>query len=228
MTTDKRDGFLRFTLKQPDKSGHIVQAMMDTMQVEKTEHPHDVLELSILYELAYGLHDSTGVEGFVVNCGMYRGTSMCVMAEAVRTANQINPVIGIDPYYDIPDDGIYYAEMYAALRRNIEVFNLGNYTCPIIYDDVGFFELFNLQARVIFVDTNHLYKHTKNEIDMLSPLLCRGGWFVIHDYWDEEPGVMRAVNEFLDTQTMYNLTSYCMRYSDGNYGKMVLMEVIRK
>lgn len=68
---------------------------------------------------------------------------------------------------------------------------------------------------LLFIDTSHLYEHTKQEIETWSPLLSKSGAMIFHDTnmgqgvygrldrsvgrygWDNQRGVIRAVEEFL-------------------------------
>jgi predicted O-methyltransferase YrrM len=68
-------------------------------------------------------------------------------------------------------------------------------------------------ADVIFLDTSHLYEHTRDEIDRWLPRLATGGAMIFHDTnmatwyrsldgqvrrgWDNERGVIRAIEERL-------------------------------
>ena len=74
----------------------------------------------------------------------------------------------------------------------------------------------NLKPEIdlLFVDTSHLYEHTKQEIAVWSPLLSERGIMIFHDTnmgrglsgrlghlighgWDNQRGVIRAIEEFL-------------------------------
>jgi predicted O-methyltransferase YrrM len=80
------------------------------------------------------------------------------------------------------------------------------------------------EADVILVDTSHLFEHTRAELENWLPRLRRGGVVMFHDTnmgirwhrrldrdigpgWDNERGVIRAVEEFLgrryDEQTFF-------------------------
>jgi predicted O-methyltransferase YrrM len=67
---------------------------------------------------------------------------------------------------------------------------------------------------VLFIDTSHLYDHTKQEIETWSGFVRRGGLMIFHDTnmergvyrrqdnsyglgWDNQRGVIRAVQEFV-------------------------------
>jgi cephalosporin hydroxylase len=70
-------------------------------------------------------------------------------------------------------------------------------------------------AEVIFIDTSHLYEHTREEIAVWEPHLAPSGALLFHDTnmgrgvysrldgtvsasgWDNERGVIRAIEEFL-------------------------------
>ena len=70
---------------------------------------------------------------------------------------------------------------------------------------------------VLFIDTSHEYQHTKKEIEIWSKHLSDKGIMIFHDTnmgkgmytrndgsmgfgWDNERGVMRAIEEFVDRQ----------------------------
>jgi hypothetical protein len=70
------------------------------------------------------------------------------------------------------------------------------------------------KADVIFLDTSHEYEHTKQELEVWMPHLRRGGVMLLHDAnmgnglygrldgsigwgWDNERGVIRAVEEYI-------------------------------
>jgi predicted O-methyltransferase YrrM len=74
----------------------------------------------------------------------------------------------------------------------------------------------NLKPEIdlLFIDTSHLYEHTKQEIEVWSPLLSERGIMIFHDTnmgrglsgrlghlighgWDNQRGVIRAIEEFL-------------------------------
>ncbi len=80
-------------------------------------------------------------------------------------------------------------------------------------------EAAHLQPRIdlLFIDTSHLYEHTKQEIQTWSPFLSSTGAMIFHDTnmglgaygrldrsvnrygWNNRRGVIRAVEEFLGT-----------------------------
>ena len=82
---------------------------------------------------------------------------------------------------------------------------------------------------MIFIDTSHLYEHTRDEIDRWLPRLAPGGAMVFHDTnmatwyrslngqvrrgWDNERGVIRAIEERLGRN--YDADTYFVDIAAG-------------
>ncbi|MHB1861388.1 MAG: class I SAM-dependent methyltransferase [Gemmatimonadaceae bacterium] len=100
--------------------------------------------------------------------------------------------------------------------------DMGNQWQFICADDVALAPKFSAWAKerglaeqidVLFIDTSHLYEHTKQELAAWAPLVAPGGKIILHDTnmgtwfrrrdgslgagWDNDRGVVRAVEEFL-------------------------------
>jgi len=58
-----------------------------------------------------------------------------------------------------------------------------------------------IRADFIFIDGAHDYESVKADITNFLPLLAPGGIFAGHDYDENWPGVMRAVNQLLPSAT---------------------------
>ena len=80
--------------------------------------------------------------------------------------------------------------------------------CHVIYDDYSFLHFWHLPTRLILIDGDHEYESVQRLILPSMKCLADGGWLVMHDYEPGWHGVVRAVNEFLDRQTFYELTIY--------------------
>lgn len=52
-------------------------------------------------------------------------------------------------------------------------------------------------ADIIFIDTSHEYKQTKEEISLFEPLLRPGGLMMFHDTVSHAAGVLKPIQEFL-------------------------------
>ena len=84
-------------------------------------------------------------------------------------------------------------------------------------------------ADLVFVDTDHLFETTRQEIAVWSPHVRVGGCMVFHDYWLHDPGrpeaghgVKRAVDEFVDAhRDAWALESHDS-VADGDTGLAIL------
>lgn len=158
----------------------------------------------------------------IVELGTRGGISTLALLAAAEVANA--HVLSVD----IEDcSGV---DIPARFRRRWH-FRLG--------DDVAFagepFERFcaemglSTQADVIFLDTSHVYEHTREEIDRWLPRLAPGGAMIFHDTnmstwfrsldgkvrrgWNNERGVIRAVEERLGRR--YEAGTYFVDIADG-------------
>ena len=180
-------------------------------------------ECLLLYELAYGYHNKPETEGFVLDFGTHRGASSSIMGSAVRdsindgNSNIVSPVMTVDLYpYRTNGEDDFHTDNYLQARESfIRSGLIHTDVCFVMYDDRKFFSFWNNPIRIAFIDTSHDYVHTKIEIDNIMPRILDDGWVVFHDYSDEEwgDGVKRAINEFLDTQEVYDLDVYFVEYS---------------
>lgn len=94
---------------------------------------------------------------------------------------------------------------------------------------------------VLFIDTSHMYEHTVQEIERWTPLVPVGGTVLFHDTnlrrtartvgnklldfgWDNQRGVIRAIEEFLgrryDEETFFVDTArgWLVRHHPNSYG----------
>ena len=226
---DQYKGFNKFELKSPIKTRESVKFIENVIRSEHDSILHSRFELDVLYELAYGMHDLPGTSGHIIHCGMHRGGSICVMAQAVRdSGSMLKPVIGIDPYVKEfrrtqPD---FRNNACMLMYDNIHKLSLEDCICPILFDDTKFFDMFSIPSRIIFIDSSHLYDHTKEEIRLLLPNLVNNGWLVFHNYAPKED-VVTVVNEFIDNQTDYDLNLYYLADIPGDLrdNSMILMQV---
>lgn len=71
---------------------------------------------------------------------------------------------------------------------------------PLFMDSAlaaSFLKSSGLEADMIFIDGDHEYDIVKRDILLYRPLLRKGGLFCGHDYVRSNPGVIKAVNEFV-------------------------------
>ena len=225
MTIENRlYAFNKFNLKDNEVASAVVSDVetalkngLDDMQWT------DSHELSVLYELAAGLHDD--LEGYCLEFGTYCGGSAAVMAYGLMDSGiKHQPLVTVDtyravwsaykdlsPFYFFPPSSMKVSDVdpntraYIVSRELWSMMGIDGYICRIIYDHFLYMTKFwDKPTRLIFLDGDHSYEYTKMMLNVCMNLLMVGGWLVVHDYTyrrkdnSDYCGVMQAVNEFLD------------------------------
>ena len=223
MEENRSKDFKPFPFRDKTGTQVTVDDIVDTFWTDKDSIWIWSDERAALYELARGYHNKPETQGYILDLGTHRGGSASIMATAVRdSGTAFKPVITIDRFwynfYDPDDDHTrFQTQNYLESRRTFTQLNLGDeYICQVICPDDKFLDFWNLPTRLIFIDTEHTYEHVKLIIEKSIPHVMEDGWLVFHDYIDRKPhfledigkGVRRAVNEFLDNQTEYDLDIY--------------------
>ena len=181
--------FPEFHFADRERSLNVVNEILDKLMISKGFLPR--LSLTVLYELALGLHG--GIDGYIVECGTFTGVSASVMACGLReSGSNFKPVVTIDSYSWRPAAlSVAFFDTYPALGLFPE------YICPVLSEDVPFFERFWCSdIRLLFLDSDHSHEHVKMQLEMCVPYVIGGGWIAIDDYG--HIGMTDAVNEWLD------------------------------
>lgn len=205
--------FPKFQLNSVERSRAAIEEIY-SVYGRKGSIAHSMEELQVFYELALGVHNPPGTPGYVLQCGIFQGGSLCVFGLGLRDSGaEYSPAVGIDPYRFYGDDSEWTAKCNVAsevLRKNIFALEVNTYVCPVIYNDLGFLERFwHDPIRVGFIDTNHTYNQTKDEARLLLPHMVDKGWLVFHDYRDDGDfwldQTVPAINEVLDSVDTYQV-----------------------
>jgi predicted O-methyltransferase YrrM len=56
---------------------------------------------------------------------------------------------------------------------------------------------------IVFIDGNHRYKHVYDDIKGWLPKIRKGGYLCGHNFSEKNIGVVKAVNELLDSNKVY-------------------------
>jgi MMP 1-O-methyltransferase len=156
-------------------------------------------EASLLYHLAEEAHLSS--VGTVVEIGAYTGKSTIILAATGlvysidhhrgNTEHQLGqprcrPGTVIDGHVDT----------YPLFKSNVQATGLWHNVVPIITDHLTALSHLNSQVfpvSLLFVDAEHSYETTISIIELWIPHVQ--GIVVFHDYCDDFPEVIRAVND---------------------------------
>lgn len=123
----------------------------------------------------------------LVEIGTYKGCSFSfLVVEAVNSGKTFD-IIGIDacPWPDVEPDFNKYME---PLKGHFRTLFGGD-----SFDRAKEFEDGSIDF--CFIDANHTYEFVKRDIESFLPKMRKGGVMAGHDYNENHPGVMQAVNE---------------------------------
>ncbi len=95
-------------------------------------------------------------------------------------------------------------------RRIVQDYNLSERWTFTQSDDLEFGRNWDRSQFVdlVFIDTSHLYEHTKKEIEVFEPLVRPGGILAFHDTVTFQSGVLAPIEEFLREHPMHRFFNY--------------------
>ncbi len=186
---DKTELWVDKVLREFDRHGELLQI-----------HLNSCRELSMLYEIAAGLHQDEDTAGHCLEFGTFRGASAIIMGLALKEYHKEIPLFTIDKYHR---DVNHINSLIA--QQVFSQFDLKDFICPIIYPDLEALSFLDPKLRLIFLDSDHSYEHKTGAIWTAMERLVTDGWLLIHDYHVECRGTVNAVNDFLDSQDLYDI-----------------------
>ena len=190
-------GYRKLELKDSVNTKQFISNYFGRFIEDGSEILHTNDELLAYYELALGIHDDRELSGYILHLGCWQGGSLCLMGEAVKASNvRRKLVIGVDPYPSWYKRSLM-RHNYMVVREKIIDFDLEQQVCLVHHQDVPFFEVASIPARLIFIDTFHDANYLRQEIRVVLPNLVKDGWVIFHDYSDEYPEFVNVVNEFV-------------------------------
>lgn len=121
----------------------------------------------------------------VVELGVRTGNSTLVLLEAANRIGGRVLSVDVDPCPEAKNrvDKAGFSSVWKFLEGNDLEIRESDVLQPIDF---------------LFIDSSHLYKHTKAELEKYSAYLRGGSWIAFHDYVSF-PGVTRAVHEFVES-----------------------------
>lgn len=118
---------------------------------------------------------------------MKKGTAVEIGSHIGESANILSlffeKVICVDPYEDPAVKKVFIANTGG---RNIELMNMTGHEAAKIFD---------LESLAfVYIDAVHTEEAVDEDIRSLYPKIMENGYLAGHDYDEENPGVMKAVN----------------------------------
>lgn len=158
----------------------------------------------------------------IVELGIADGRSIIFMASYMKYIGKQCKIYGVDNF----DYGKDYqrntvsTNIQRSREENIIIMDSGSLDAAARFED----DFLNM----VFIDSSHLYEHTKAEIRLWIRKIKLGGWLAGHDYNfpkenDPEPmnGVIQAVNEVIPADrlvkydTPFHLGVWAVRKENG-------------
>ena len=154
-------------------------------------------QAAVLYEIAANHHSPNNTRGYCLELGTFEGGSTAIIGSALRIRPHLSlPLFTVDQAYQ------------SKAKQRWNTLDIYDKICYVIYDDYSFLNYWHLPTRLLLIDSDHEYEPMKRLIPPAMKCVSEGGWLVMHDYEPGWDGVVKAVNEFLDSQTFYELTVY--------------------
>ena len=165
---------------------------------------------------------SESVEGDLVELGCYRGDTSILLQKLLKTSNKLaeKKLWIYDSFAGLPEktredsssagDSFRAGELYVSKREVVERFKRQNLPLPIIkkafFSDLNSSSDLPNKISFAFLDGD-LYDSIKTSLKLVVPKLSSNGIIIVHDYNNPElPGVSRAVDEFLRSNTTFSLS----------------------
>jgi hypothetical protein len=157
-------------------------------------------EAEALYRLGYE------IDADVVEIGSYFGKSTYLIARGMADSGTAgHHVISIDVHYRGIDEATQRAQVFAEdapsfLLRTMREQALDHLVMHLVgwsHVAVRYIDFDSVGA--VFIDGGHEYDSVRDDILAVRPRLRVGGRLLFHDYLDEFPGVVRAIDELIRT-----------------------------
>ena len=173
------------------------------------------MRLKMLYDLSNNIKEN-GVEGNIIECGVYQGGAAMIMAEPHKEEIKSGKrkVYLFDSFEGNPapsaKDGPEMQNIYhpgfakGRIEKVREIFSRWGLMNPNIHIVKGWFsETLSAYPKnkiaLIHIDAN-LYESTKICLESLADLVQRGGYMVFDDYGTRAKGCTKAIDEFFQSR----------------------------
>ncbi len=159
------------------------------------------------FETIYNKMVSKAVDGSVfVEIGLLKGKSFNYLATELVNRNIDVELHGIDKL--LLTEFIETLPRYSDKKIKISLHQMDSIKASKCYEDKS--------IDFLFIDSDHTYEYTLQEIKAWLPKVKDGGYIGGHDYVKEYPGVIKAVNEiFVGLKELKIIGSGWLYYNVG-------------
>ncbi len=139
-----------------------------------------------------------------VEVGAWKGKSTCFMAEAIRASGKAIRFDVVDTWQGSVEHARAVTaagggdQIYLQFLRNMQAAGVLNVMTPIRLSSCMAAQLYTDQSLdFVFIDASHEYEHVRADLLAWKPKVKPGGILAGHDYGQDFPGVVRAVDEII-------------------------------
>jgi hypothetical protein len=144
-------------------------------------------------------------EGVVVEIGSYSGMTAAFVAEVLAEAGFDNRVLSIDPFERVPNTRKNPQGKYKRYLRTMQERGLEDRCLPLVAYSQHAAIVVPDRVGLLIVDGNHEYESVARDLALFAPKVLPGGFIFLDDHTETYPGVINAVEEFVDSTAGFEL-----------------------
>jgi cephalosporin hydroxylase len=144
-------------------------------------------------------------DGLVVEIGSYSGMTAAFVAETLAAAGLDNRVMSIDPFERVPHTRKNPKGRYKRYLKTMQDRGLEHRCLPLVAYSQDAAAVVPDRIGLLIIDGNHEYESVAGDLALYSPKVLPGGFVFLDDYTETYPGVVRAVEEFVDSSPGFEL-----------------------
>ena len=172
----------------------------------------------------------------VIEVGTWKGLSAIAMASKLKELGLndsrvlcIDTWLGASEHWnDMFSNLAQYMEhglplgLYYQFLANVIKSDLADYIVPLPSTSRSAAEILtlnNIKSNLIYIDASHIYDEVLSDCNNYSDIVNVGGYLIFDDYSDTWPGVKNAIDDFLKSNSDFNIVEI--------YGPCVVVNKIR-
>ncbi|NNC91922.1 MAG: class I SAM-dependent methyltransferase [Acidimicrobiia bacterium] len=139
----------------------------------------------------------------VVEIGSYSGMTAAFVAETLAEAGLHNRILSIDPFERVPHTRRNPGGKYKRYLRTMEERGLEHRCLPLVAYSQDAASAVPDHIGLLIIDGNHEYDSVAGDLARYAPKVLPGGFIFLDDHTATYPGVVKAVEEFVDATPDY-------------------------
>lgn len=161
----------------------------------------------------------------IIEVGSWKGSSAIAIAKYFLNKNIVPTIFCVDTwggstfhreyedYYRMLNCKNGFPQLYQQFLSNVIHSNLQKYIIPVphtSHDAARYLKKLGIECDICYIDANHEFDEVYQDIKDYYPMVKDGGIIFFDDYDSGWPGVVNAVNVFVNQN---NLESKCKLYN---------------